>query len=133
MADTISLLVSAVVTDGQGRILLTAHEPSWKMHLPDGSPRFGESLRQALTRSFNEDLGVPLIPGDLPVRITETIARGGVSHYVILHYRCALGPAPMAPKAGLRHGFFTEADARALSLLSTTRQTLEDVLGWKAL
>ena len=68
------LLVAAHVTDARGRILLARHATHWLWHLPDGGVRFGETMHDALFRSFHEDFGQRLtVLSPAPWLLTETI------------------------------------------------------------
>jgi ADP-ribose pyrophosphatase YjhB (NUDIX family) len=93
VSDQIILLVSALIADAHGRVLLTAHAPTYKLHLPDGDVRFGETLRDALVRSVREDLAVVIVPDARPFLVTESFGIGGGKHFLTFHFRAKLGGA----------------------------------------
>ncbi len=102
MIDRPTLLVAALVLDNTECILLTRHAPYRKWHLPDGDVRFGESLTDALVRSFEEDFGItPLLLDTNPWYVNETIREGRV-HYVTHYLRAIVQKAtPLKPREGL--------------------------------
>jgi ADP-ribose pyrophosphatase YjhB (NUDIX family) len=85
------LLVSALVMRSDGMVLLTAHAPYWKWHLPDGQVRFGEKLAEALQRSFLDDFGMTLRPSqENPWLVTETVNAYRRLHVVTHHFRAEI-------------------------------------------
>lgn len=71
--------VSAVVLDGDGRVLLAYHSGDSAWLAPGGSVQPGESLREAVIREVREETGVS-ITLDRPHAIVENVARcDGVS------------------------------------------------------
>lgn len=123
--DNITLLVSALISDRSGRVLLTGHAPTWKLHLPDGDVRFGETLRAALIRSVREDLAVDIVPEARPFHISETFGKDGTKHFLTFHFRASLDEAAV-PKArpGCYAGFFLKED---IGMLHVIRSTFEAV------
>ena len=129
------LLVAALVLDDTNRILLTRHAPYHKWHLPDGDVRFGETLLDALARSFHEDFSVtPLFFDAEPWNVDETIhVRRGV-HYVTQYFRAVVQKAtPLRPREGLEVQWLDLSKGYSISgLLSSTVKTI-DAASWKGL
>jgi 8-oxo-dGTP diphosphatase len=86
--------VGAVVHDDHGRLLLIrrATDPGrGRWSLPGGRVEQGESDAQALRRELLEEVGLPVLVGDLVGSVRRPAPDGAV--YVIFDYRCAVAPS----------------------------------------
>ncbi|HKO24526.1 MAG TPA: NUDIX domain-containing protein [Chloroflexota bacterium] len=111
-APKVTLGVSAVIRDAQGRLLLLRHtyrRPAWG--LPGGLARRGEPPEEALARELHEELGTaarigPLLHADYSVR----------RRHLTLYYGAAIVGSP-------HHGLETDAHRYAAP------EELRDLLG----
>ena len=75
-----------ITNDG---ILLIAHKKDNDVYwlLPGGGVDYGESLSEALTREFAEELNIEIIVND-PVLISDSIDPGGDRHIINIFFLC---------------------------------------------
>jgi len=110
--------VGAIVTDGDGRLLLIQRgkEPAlgcWSV--PGGRVERGESLPAATAREVLEETGLEVVVGDLVGTVERDAPDGSV--YVIHDFRCTPAAASLDVVAGDDAddvGWFTHAEVRAL-------------------
>lgn len=121
------LLVSALVTDESGRVLLTRHAPYYKWHLPDGEVRLGEKMADALVRSFREDFQVRLrVVDSRPWFVSETINEKTSLHIVTHHFHAAIvGEWKAMPRNKDLQFFWTRTDLLSVPSAHTLASTLE--------
>lgn len=75
--------VRALITDGEGRVLLVRHTYQRGWYLPGGGVKRGESLVQALRRELDEEVGVEP-SGELRVLGAYSGFASGKSDHVVV-------------------------------------------------
>src|SRR5437763_15513348 len=106
-APKVTLGVSAVIRDAQGRLLLLRHtyrRPAWG--LPGGLARRGEPPQEALARELREELGTvarigPLLQADYSVRRHHLTLYYHATIAGHLHHRSETDAHPYAAPAAL--------------------------------
>ncbi len=124
--------VGAIITDGQGRLLLIrrGHEPeAGRWSLPGGRVRTGESDAQAVAREVREETGLRVEPGRL-IGSVERPGPGGVV-YDISDYAAAVSGGRLT--AGDDAADARWVDPRDLDHLPLTSGLAETLTGWGAL
>jgi ADP-ribose pyrophosphatase YjhB (NUDIX family) len=92
--------VGAVIHDNHGRLLLVrrATEPGrGRWSLPGGRVEPGESDAEALRREMQEEVGLPVLVGDLVGSVLRAAPGRGI--YQIFDYRCAVADAAVGGPA----------------------------------
>lgn len=87
--------VSAVIRDGEGRVLLQRRTDNDLWGLPGGAVEFGESVRRALAREVLEETGLAIEIGRVVGVYSDpehhqivTYPDGNVIHFVSLCFEC---------------------------------------------
>lgn len=133
--DEVIVAVAAVITDAQGRILLSLRSDRPKKgywHHPGGTPEFCESLQQALRRELREELGIETeITSAQPVFVSQIVIPRENRHVVCLFYEARIVsgiPRPMQGTAKV--GYFGESEARDLRMVESCRDFLHHRFDW---
>ena len=130
---TFILVVAALIRDCAGRVLLQRalpgkrHAGTWE--LPGGKVDAGETPRAALVREVREELGIALRESALdPAGFADEAGAQGEPALVLFLYTCARFEG--APRAldGQEWGWFSEAEASALTLAPMDRALLRGLL-----
>jgi ADP-ribose pyrophosphatase YjhB (NUDIX family) len=134
--DEVIVAVAAVMTDAQGRILLSLRSEPPKRgywHHPGGTPEFGESLHQALRRELREEIGIETeVTSAQPVFVSQTIIPREGRHIICLFYEARILSGQPKPGQGTAMvGYFGETEARDLRLLDSCRDFLNKRHGWR--
>ena len=80
----------------EGRLLLIAHRKGGELYwlLPGGGVRYGETLPQALTREFREELGAEITASRFAF-LCDSIEPRGKRHILNIAFWCDLGSSDL--------------------------------------
>jgi ADP-ribose pyrophosphatase YjhB (NUDIX family) len=128
-ARPMTLGVRALVSDGEGRILLVKHSYVGGWHLPGGGVETGETLGEALARELREEAGIELTGAPVLHGVYfngHAPRRDHVALYVVRDFR--QDAEPVRSREIVAQGFF------ALGKLpndttAATRARIAEVLG----
>ncbi|MCB1484968.1 MAG: NUDIX domain-containing protein [Hyphomicrobiaceae bacterium] len=125
----VTLGAQAVVTDGQGQVLLVRHgyRPGW--HFPGGGVERGESLKTAIARELDEETGIALEQEPRLFGIYAHFDAFPGDHIVLFtveRWRRVRFPAANSEIA--EHGFFA-LNALPDETVQPTRRRLEEIFG----
>ena len=128
-ARPMTLGVRALVSDGEGRILLVKHSYVGGWHLPGGGVETGETLGEALARELKEEAGIE--PTGAPALHGvffngHASRRDHVALYVVRDFRQAAVPA--RSREIVAQGFFA-LDKLPNDTTAATRARIAEVLG----
>jgi len=127
-ARPMTLGVRALVSDGEGRILLVKHSYVGGWHLPGGGVETGETLGEALARELKEEAGIE--PTGAPVLHGvyfngHASRRDHVALYVVRDFRQVA--APVRSREIVAQGFFA-LGALPNDTTAATRARVAEVL-----
>ncbi|MEI6557497.1 MAG: NUDIX domain-containing protein [Rhodospirillaceae bacterium] len=95
IARPLTVGVRAVVTDGEGRVLLVRHSYLSGWHLPGGRVGKGETAAMAAARELGEETGLAVLGPPRLLGLYGRFGHGGSDHiavYVVEHWAGALCP-----------------------------------------
>jgi ADP-ribose pyrophosphatase YjhB (NUDIX family) len=123
--------VAGILINGDG-VLLIAHKKDEDIYwlLPGGGVDYGESLSEALTREFLEELNISITVGDVAF-ISDSIDPGGDRHVVNICFLCNYaGGEYILGNEGRLHDFnFFKADKiRDLQLFPPVNNELISIM-----
>ncbi len=125
---------SAIVVDGQGRILLQRRADSGLWALPGGTMNVGETLGQAIIREVREETGLAVEPVRIvgiysDPRYVFAYDDGEVRQEFNVCLACRITGGELAVSEESREvGFFTPAQIERLNLHPPIRRRIDDYL-----
>jgi ADP-ribose pyrophosphatase YjhB (NUDIX family) len=129
---------SAIVSDGEGRILLHLRADSQLWGLPGGTMELGESIGQAVVREVKEETGLRVRPDGIvgvysDPRSIVAFSDGEVRQQFSVCFACTVLSGRLKPSSeSLQLGFFTPGQIRRLPMPRATRLRIRHYLAHRA-
>ncbi len=132
--------VVAVITDRQGRVLMTQRDRPPKVgiwHMPGGGVDFGEEHIDAVVREAREEVGVEIAVTDhRPLFVSSALYPDVDRHVVAIYFSAVIVSGTPRPLDATRKVQW--ADQRTVrkwlrqeALLESCRRALEHMMGWR--
>jgi ADP-ribose pyrophosphatase YjhB (NUDIX family) len=133
-ANSLVPAASAVVVDGQGRILLHRRDDNQLWSIPGGAMEPGESIGQTVVREVKEETGLDVEPESIigvysnPRHVVE-YADGEVRQQFSVCFVCkAVGGQLTTSNESLEVGFFTPAEIESMPMHDSIRLRIRHYL-----
>lgn len=131
-ANSIKPAASAIVTDGEGRILLHRRSDNLLWSLPGGTMELGESIKETVKREVLEETGLlvePISVVGIYTNPCHLIAYddGEVRQEFSICFACkTIGGTLKASEESLDIRYFAKAELETLPIHQTNRQRIQD-------